>query len=408
MSTLDDIGKLAIFKLSLGSKELFHSNFLEFLWEHDPDCFIGMINELLKKDGKSISTTRTYMLGREKEHFDVCLYHEEKGRRGMRTVYDLVLENKVKSLPDKGQLDRYVRDIERIKKPADPEPAYLLLSLAEEFPDKNDINNEKTWTVVNYQELKDAIANQPWPNKPGASYIFDYCMFIEKLHQLGGEILLNLKGEYLFQDVEKFKGERLHDLYIKLRCVLLLNLLKAELEKDSRIKGKVPVVFEEHKMIRARAQRTPGLFLNVNIFRGVGQAAVFLYNGEGHGKGPGRGDIYEIVIQGDQYRHGINQDEKLPPGTRWTQLTAGGFSQVFLTTILSNAPSKGRGKFNHYNEDYVYKYRKMVTKAPAVNSLKSAKGRKPTVPLLDLRVKDLLTEMANDVILTAENLGIIQ
>ena len=49
MSTLDEIGKLPIFKLSLGSKELFHSNFLEFLWEHNHACFVGMINELLKK-----------------------------------------------------------------------------------------------------------------------------------------------------------------------------------------------------------------------------------------------------------------------------------------------------------------------------------------------------------------------
>ena len=55
MSTLDDMGQLPIFKLSLGSKELFHSNFLEFLWDYDKNCFIEMVNSLLKSTGKSIT-----------------------------------------------------------------------------------------------------------------------------------------------------------------------------------------------------------------------------------------------------------------------------------------------------------------------------------------------------------------
>ena len=39
-SILKGLGKKPIFKMSLGSKELFHSNFLEFLWEIDNDLFI--------------------------------------------------------------------------------------------------------------------------------------------------------------------------------------------------------------------------------------------------------------------------------------------------------------------------------------------------------------------------------
>ena len=405
MSTLDEIGKLPIFKLSLGSKELFHSNFLEFLWEYEPDhaYFVGMINELLKKDNRIISLFPSSELGREKEHFDLCLFHEE-GKKG-RIVYDLILENKVKSLPDKGQLDRYVKDIEKKKKGNDPNPVFLLLSLAEDFPSWKEIKDDKNkkWTVVNYKNLQDAIAKQKWPQTTGFNYIGDYCTFIEKLHLLGKDILKNLKNEYIFQDVEAYKEERMHDLYIKLRCVLFLNLLKGELEKDPRIKGIIPVVFTEHDMIRKGTKS--GLFLNVNIFRGTGQAAVFLYNGSG--KEPDKGDIYEIVIQGDQYRHGINQVEDKEPEVRWKDLTQGGLSKEFLTSILGEAPSDGRGVCNHYGKNYVYKYRKMKTGVPQKTANIQATRRKTSVNLLDLTVKPLLEKMSKDIIDTAEKLGII-
>ena len=403
MSTLDEIGKLPIFKLSLGSKELFHSNFLEFLWEyeHDHACFVGMINELLKKDNKEISLFPSSELGREKEHFDLCLFHEE-GEKG-RIVYDLILENKVKSLPDKGQLDRYVEDIKKKKKGNDPNPVFLLLSLAEDFPSRKEIKDDKNWTVVNYKNLQDAIAKQKWPQTTGFNYIGDYCEFIEKLHLLGEDILKNLEKEYLFQDVEAYKEERMHDLYIKLRCVLFLNLLKGELEKDPRIKGKIPVVFTEHNMIRKG--KKSGLFLNVNIFRGTGQAAVFLHKGSG--EEPDKGDIYEIVIQGDQYRHGINQFEDKEPEVRWKELTQGGLSKEFLTSILGGSPSKGRGDCNHYGKNYVYKYRKMETGVPPKTANTQARRRKTPVNLLDLKVMPLLEEMSKDIIDTAEKLGII-
>ena len=362
-----------------------------------------LINELLKNDKKTISLFPSSELGREKEHFDLCLFHEE-GKKG-RIVYDLILENKVKSLPDKGQLDRYVEDIEKKKKGNEPNPVFLLLSLAEDFPSWKEIKDDKNkkWTVVNYKNLQDAIAKQKWPQKTGYNYIGDYCTFIEKLHLLGKDILKNLKNEYLFQDVEASKEERMHDLYIKLRCVLFLNLLKGELEKDPRIKGIIPVVFTEHDMIRKGTKS--GLFLNVNIFRGTGQAAVFLHKGSG--KVPDKGDIYEIVIQGDQYRHGINQVEDKEPEVRWKDLTQGGLSKEFLTTILDGDPSKGRGDYNHYGKNYVYKYRKMETGFPPKKTNTQARRRKTSVNLLDLTVKPLLEKMSKDIIDTAEKLGII-
>ena len=46
---LQQLHGLPIFRLSLGSKELFHSNFLEYLWDVDKGSFIKMINAVFGK-----------------------------------------------------------------------------------------------------------------------------------------------------------------------------------------------------------------------------------------------------------------------------------------------------------------------------------------------------------------------
>ena len=101
MQTLKNLGKMPIFKLSLGSKELFHSNFIEYLWETDREKTVGIFRHLLNKDEfLSGGEICDYELSREKEHFDICIHHKEK----KETVYDLILENKVKSIPLNSQL----------------------------------------------------------------------------------------------------------------------------------------------------------------------------------------------------------------------------------------------------------------------------------------------------------------
>ena len=76
---LEELYKNPMFRISLGSKELFHSNFLAFLWDCDKQAFLNMIyhllpegkkinvNELLKKDELTIY--------REKENLDLCIYY---------------------------------------------------------------------------------------------------------------------------------------------------------------------------------------------------------------------------------------------------------------------------------------------------------------------------------------------
>ena len=68
--TLENLSKMAIFKMSLGSKELFHSNFLEFLWDTNYKAFIKLINQLLGKEVLFPDKEEGYYtFSREKENF---------------------------------------------------------------------------------------------------------------------------------------------------------------------------------------------------------------------------------------------------------------------------------------------------------------------------------------------------
>lgn len=357
---LDKLRDLPIFKLSLGSKELFHSNFLEYLWEVNHRLFLNIINRLLPKGEQLLEDG--YELSRELENFDLCLHHDG--------AYDLIIENKVKSIPFKEQLKEYKVKAEKSLTP----PRFLLLSLVENFPDCDELKKNENyeeyghWHIVHYNQLRDAIEQEKalWPTTKDRTYIEDYCTFIDLLHQLQQEILKDIEKQSLFIDVETFKKYRLHDLYIKLRISYFLIKLKQRLEAEQV----GPVCFvKNHGDIRGQ-YKEPGIYLNQNIFRSVGQIAAFIYKSHDD-----KGDIYEIVIQGDQYRHGINSQERgnktkdkvKSQNHLWKSIQHRSSEIDFLNNILSGGETLPKtaktskkvqkvGPFNGYNHDYVYRY----------------------------------------------------
>ena len=357
---LDKLRDLPLFKLSLGSKELFHSNFLEYLWEVNPRLFLNIINRLLPKGEQLLENG--YELSRELENFDICLHHDGS--------YDLIIENKVKSIPFKEQLKEYKVKAE---KPLTT-PRFLLLSLVKNFPDCDELKKNENykeyghWHIVHYNQLRDAIEQEKelWPTTKDRTYIEDYCTFIDLLHQLQQEILKDIETQRLFDEVETFKRYRLHDLYIKLRISYFLIKLKQRLEAEQV----GPICFlKNHGDIRGK-YKEPGIYLNQNIFRSVGQIAAFIYKSHDD-----KGDIYEIVIQGDQYRHGINSLERgnktknkvESQNLLWESIQQRPSELDFLNNILSGVETLPKtaktskkvqkvGPFNGYNHDYVYRY----------------------------------------------------
>ena len=383
-STLSVLHNMPIFRLSLGSKELFHSNFLEYLWDCDRNCFITMIRNIFGDDDL-FSGSCEYFLSREKENFDICIYHTADNKEEGTPIYDLILENKVKSIPYKEQLAEYVKKVEAKRKSENNAPVYVLLSLAKMFPDKDDNSDtisvyvdshSAEWKVINYKRLNELInSQQAWMDKP---YVPDYCSFIEALDKLGDEILDSMEEKPIFDksEVISFKNERLHDLYIKMRCSWFAARLKEVLSSQN-----IPT-----KIINRYEEREDGVVnLNVAMNQGNGQIAAWICDGKRYKDGKNIANTFEIVIQGNQYRHGINQMSvtvsnvgkkrlndlysRLKDDPAYSDafnfLTFGTSNDVYPNETKFHRQEKGKdkiektGPFDCYGESYIYRYEKI-------------------------------------------------
>lgn len=144
---LKELRDSTMFHMSLGSKELFHSNFLHWISIVNWDAFLQIMRDLagLKKDevfwwedmkcdvegynGDYHPENNNIEVRREYNHFDLCIYildSKKKSKKKSKTEenekYDsegnmmtekwipvLILENKMKSLPYEEQLERYTQ-----------------------------------------------------------------------------------------------------------------------------------------------------------------------------------------------------------------------------------------------------------------------------------------------------------
>ena len=361
---LKELNTLPIFKMSLGSKELFHSNFFEYLWSIDTQKFIGLINDLFGKEVLDKNNSMSYELSREKENFDICIHHQD----GKKTVYDVIIENKVKSIPNKKQLDDYVGKVKNHKQVQDAN--YLLLSLIEDFPDKAKIEEKGIWTIVNYNHLHAAI-DKSFPNDASkhSVYIKDYLEFIHLMQELQKEIIpSNFIYETLWPNYADYKTYRLHDLYIKLRGLKFLAMLKNQLENMGIASDIVSIGGDKLRVAHNQDNSSNSLkvYLNWNVFNAVGQIAAFIYRGGN--------EIYEIVIQGNQYRHGINYyDDSDPQLKNWIQNKNDKaiieiWNRVGKNSFMNgyyweqdlqpfNKQYRKEKPYCQYKPDYVYRYR---------------------------------------------------
>lgn len=96
--------KSLIYQMSLGSKELFHSNVWAYLLEND----IGFLKVFLPNFEFDEYLQNGFQVYREKENRDIIIYLENKN--GNRT--HITIENKIKSLPRIEQLEDYTKDVE--------------------------------------------------------------------------------------------------------------------------------------------------------------------------------------------------------------------------------------------------------------------------------------------------------
>lgn len=219
-----------LFNLSLSSKELFHSNFLAWLAQQYPDFFVEICKEL---GCKADWSKAEWNVKREYKNFDLCITLDEK--------IVMVLENKVKSIPTKAQLDKYVEKLKKEEKQDIENIDLILLSLSTSFPDKEAIKNdknEKKWQIRNYEDLYKAMRKHMHliDHQYHITLIEDYCSFVATLHEYSESWKVDDSKRFLLNDCnrEKLKELRIVDLQDKIWYSQLLEKLNSRLKENSQ------------------------------------------------------------------------------------------------------------------------------------------------------------------------------
>jgi hypothetical protein len=134
-----------LFHVSLGSKELFHSNFLAWFAKSFPRQASVVFGRWCRPQAGQATGEPE----REARHLDLVLHLED--------LAPIALENKVFSVPDEVQLDRYADGVVSLRESAGMPYSRLLLSLMDPGWENGHYNG---WRLVRYSELADELSAQ--------------------------------------------------------------------------------------------------------------------------------------------------------------------------------------------------------------------------------------------------------
>ena len=135
-----ELQKSPLFHLSLTNKELFHSNFLSWFGNTYKFEFKKLIEELLGQ-GSWPADVLDYKIDREFMHFDICVKDSYNNPR-------IVIENKVKSVPTQGQLDRYRNDVGSNNNSC----LFILLTMTK-------LSSAEGWNNITYKDISEKLSH---------------------------------------------------------------------------------------------------------------------------------------------------------------------------------------------------------------------------------------------------------
>ena len=354
-----------LFQLSLTSKELFHSNFLYWLGVTYQDLFKETFSNLGCRTAawpEDWTVEREYKAAKSIS-LDLCV--KGPGKKGK--IY-LILENKVKSIPNQQQLNRYAAN-GNLADTCD----FILLSLATDFPDKDqiDANSGGKWIVWNYGDLATALPNAlssyvssvssvPKVSTYHEEIIKDYIQLVEELHRLFGNLTVDDNDRYCDNVSQVYANLRMDDVYEKVRTSSIVEKLAERLRQ--RLQAKFP---NQINLIQSGYKIGDiGKPLEIPLTK--------VYVDSGYTNKQGVVDakvkindryVLTVQIQGKQYRHAIEwfntvqdqweqtQQEKLP--SDWFSSTAHGNQLDGQTKDYCKYVDKKS------NSIFLYRYRKI-------------------------------------------------
>ena len=189
---VEKLKKSPIFTMSLGSKELFHSNFWAFLMEHNDykALLYSLFPELMPSEPVEIK--------REYKNRDIVILYCNK---------EFVIENKIKSYPDLEQLKRYGED---------PNMALGIVTGINKPP----FELPKKWKYVSYSAIAKMIRDLKTNDEYLKSIVLDYCDVLDSINNLMNLSLKETEGRlsYCTPSIDLLDDVRLMDVFRKLKA----------------------------------------------------------------------------------------------------------------------------------------------------------------------------------------------
>lgn len=343
---ISDMTRSPLFQLSLSSKELFHSNFIYWIGKQYKKEFSNFWKEVLESDDIEIKN-----IEREKQNIDLTI-NLENGRK-------IIVENKVKSVPTKAQLDTYRAKHENCD--------FVLLSVA----NNSDIVKGTDWKYISYKDLKERFLNKI--NTRGKRYeeelIRDYCRVIdfmtgvfEHLNKEYNKPYLEFIGKKENKILEDLKEVRFSDAYLKHFTQLMVRNIQKKIKETFKNKE----TFIANKIQAVDGMKVGDIVLEYGFTRSQPLVTIgFLLS-----KSENSNRFLSVQIQGVQMRMVVCEDvpkdkkssldvfdiaKKLQEHNLWiSEETVKEILKIDEATLLGDG--KDKTGFNSYAKKFVYKY----------------------------------------------------
>lgn len=228
--TINQLKQSPLFNLSLSSKELFHSNFLAWFFEQNRPVASDFFSRKTKFPLGELKYVK-----RENRNMDLVLYFENNSTQQSTSI---AIENKIKSIPQKPQLEGYKKNVNHL----------YVLSIYEP-------QNFEDYDFIHYKEIAKLVQRKCKPGE--ADYLSelykDYSGFISSLLRLTKEWQSMEKFDFHSNynpgneknNYHKLREIRIHDLYHKVKynqfVQLLFEATKKQIPKEN---GKNLVPYE--------------------------------------------------------------------------------------------------------------------------------------------------------------------
>jgi hypothetical protein len=342
---IDKLKGSALFCLSLGSKELFHSNFLYWLGGIYPKEVGMLFAQFISDQSGDCSLGKTPE--REKENIDL--------RFNFKNGAELIIENKVKSIPYEEQLARYAEEQLRTGGPGKKD--FLLISLTRPSFVSGDTFRirDTTWHFLDYAGLSNLLSKLV--DKISDHYhreiLNDYVRFAAVLDNISGiaDIYFE-KDVFDFNNsriVEQLRGIRIADYYLKKKFALIAEELRRRLADPSVKIFSGSVRWEDWNVERRGRNAAIGtIFVNYGMTRAQGLVEMMYVVKKSLCLG--------VQIQANSYRKFVvgsyskSVAEKLKKNDLWFNFPAR------LGSNLPEYPKKTEKEFNCYNGEFYYRY----------------------------------------------------